>query len=267
MALKDLRKRLEGKLNNSNVDESLQQSFIEEYNDTAKRLEKMCRQEVPTDTYRPSQLSGGCKRMLYYQRTGVKAVEERDVNLIEICDNGTDRHERIQHIVKNMDGVTYLDVEEVLEEAKCEGINTEFVKWNEDKTEVRLLNKNYGLYFQPDGLIRYKGKELILELKTINSFSFNKLEKPKDEHLEQVTCYSIGTGIRTVLFVYEERNFLNKKLFLITVTDEMRQKIIDKIDTVNRYVAEGKLPKREIDKCQYCNFKAKCKEDLKNGTE
>ncbi|MGL5460748.1 MAG: CRISPR-associated protein Cas4 [Cetobacterium sp.] len=273
MALKNIRQIIESRYKKEEeqkaikLENELVNDFLGEYNGRLVDNELENRQAIPTKYYRPSSLANGCKRMLYYQRKGIDGEVRKDVNLIAICDNGTDRHERIQNIVKIMPNVSYLDIEGVLDEADDKGLDTEFIKWNEDKTEARLLNKNYGLYFQCDGLIRFKNKDIILEIKTCDMFTFNKLTQPKPEHLRQVACYSLGTGIEDVLFIYEERNFLNKKLFHIKVTDEMRKEIIDKVKDVNYFVDNNILPPTEYDKCTYCSFKKKCGEDNINGSK
>lgn len=73
----------------------------------------------------------GCERMLFFQRVhgGSQNGEQSEVNLIEICQSGTDRHLDIQHIVERMEGVECLDLEEIVKEAQAKGIKTEFVGW------------------------------------------------------------------------------------------------------------------------------------------
>ena len=117
----------------------------------------------------------GCERMLFFQRVhgGSQNGEQSEVNLIEICQSGTDRHLDIQHIVERMEGVECLDLEEMVKEAQAKGIKTEFVGWNEDHTEGRCKNDELSIYFQPDGVIRFNGKDVILEIKTESTYQFN----------------------------------------------------------------------------------------------
>lgn len=58
--------------------------------------------QTPTQSFKPSGISG-CTRSLYYQLTGV-APDDTDagVNLVGICESGTDRHERIQNYIAKM---------------------------------------------------------------------------------------------------------------------------------------------------------------------
>lgn len=46
------------------------------------------------------------------------------------------------------------------------------VGWNEDHTEGRCKNDELSIYFQPDGVIRFNGKDVILEIKTESTYQF-----------------------------------------------------------------------------------------------
>ena len=137
-----------------------------------------------------------------------------DVKLIEICASGTDRHLRIQHLVESMEGVTPLDLEEVVREARQKGINTEFVGWNEDHTEARCKNDDMSIYFQPDGVLNFMGKDVILEIKTESTYKHSNRFEPELNHKYQATCYGMGLGIDYILFFYEDRNFCGKKPYV-----------------------------------------------------
>lgn len=239
--------------------------FLDRYRDALLKNDLEHEQKVPTDYFRPSSLGGGCKRMLYFQRKGVPK-EERDIkdewtyNIVGICDSGTDRHERIQKIVSKMEGVETLDIAEIVNEANMCGVNTEVIGWNKEHTECRCKNEDLGIYFQPDGAFKFDGKECLLEIKTINTFQFKKLLNPKPEHLRQATLYAMGLNMKYVLFLYEERNFTQHKLFLVEITDELRGEMLDKIEDINKHLSEGKVPPKEEDKCTYCDYKKKCRE-------
>ena len=171
MGLASLIKVAQGK-NASNV--SFEDSFLKEYEEAVRKKELEERQVAPSDYIRPSSMYG-CERMIFFQRihSGSLNGEQSDVPLIEICQSGTDRHLDIQHIVERMEGVECLDLEEVVKEANQRGIKTEFVGWNEDHTEARCKNDELSIYFQPDGVIRFMGKEVILEVKTESTYQFS----------------------------------------------------------------------------------------------
>ena len=75
---------------------------------------------TPSQSFKPSGISG-CIRSLYYQLMGI-APDDTDsgVNLIGICESGTDRHERIQDYIAKMNkhdiNCKWLDVGEYLKQ-------------------------------------------------------------------------------------------------------------------------------------------------------
>ena len=57
---------------------------------------------IPTRSYKPSGIAG-CKRGLYFQMIGATPdAEPNSVNLVGICESGTDRHEVIQKYIQQM---------------------------------------------------------------------------------------------------------------------------------------------------------------------
>lgn len=239
---------------------SVEDAFLKRYEEAVRRQEERERQPVPTDYYRPSSMYG-CERMLFFMRVygGAGKRDEMEVNLIEICNSGTDRHLRIQHLVEDMEGVTCLDLEDVVKEARQKGINTEFVGWNEDHTEGRCKNEDLSIWFQPDGVINFMGKDMILEIKTESTYQHSSRFEPKMDHKYQATCYGMGLGLDYVLFFYEDRNFCGKKPYLWKITDEMREAVTNKIHNVNRALLNGIPPVKDESKCTYCQYKTECK--------
>ena len=83
-------------------------------------------------------------------------------------------------------------------------------------------------------------------------------------HYNQATAYSLSFGIDDVLFLYVNRDFLDLKTYTFSVTDVMRNELVDKINTCDNYVNINQVPpKPEIDSkhCRYCSYKNRCKTD------
>lgn len=255
MGLKSLIKVAEGK-NAANV--TFEDKFIKEYEAAVHRQDERERQGYPSDYFRPSSMYG-CERMLFFQRVHSGSEgDSKDTNLIEICNSGTDRHLRIQHLVEDMEGVKCLDLEEVVKEAQQKGIKTEFVGWNEDHTEARCKNDELHIFFQPDGVINFQGKDVILEIKTESTYQHSNRYEPKEDHKYQATCYGMGLGIDYVLFFYEDRNFCGKKAYLWKITDEMKATVLSKIQRVTKALEIGTPPEKDEGKCSYCMYKHEC---------
>lgn len=256
MGLSSLIKVAQGK-NAANV--SFEDAFLKGYEAAVVKYEEEHKQPIPADYFRPSSMYG-CERMLYFMRTGEEQdKEEHDINLMEICHSGTDRHLRIQHLVESMEGVKTLDLEEMVKEAQAKGVNTDFVGWNEDHTEARCKNDELSIWFQPDGVLNFMGKDVILEIKTESTYQHSKRYEPKMDHKYQATCYGLGLGIDYILFFYEDRNFCSKKPYLWKITEEMKEEVRGKIQRVNFYIAHKEAPPADKDKCTYCRYKEACK--------
>lgn len=257
MGLASLIKVAQGK---SAENVSIEDKFLKEYENAVRRKEKRERQVHSSDYFRPSSMYG-CERMLFFQRIhgGSQNGEQAEVNLIEICQSGTDRHLDIQHIVEEMEGVKCLDLEEMVKEAQAKGIKTEFVGWNEDHTEGRCKNEELSIFFQPDGVINFCGKDMIFEIKTESTYQHSNRYEPKEDHKWQATCYGMGLGIDYVLFFYEDRNFCGKKPYFWKITEEMKEKVLKKISIVNEALKIGVPPVKNDTKCTYCRYKNECK--------
>lgn len=246
----------------------LEVNFLNDFNKAL--LTRESNQKHPKGLFRPSSIYA-CARMLYLQQMDYEQ-DERNMDddwmykLISICECGTDRHTRIQETVQTMEQlglVKIVNIEEQVKLANKAGLDTQFVKWNEDRTEARCKSDRYRMYFQPDGLIEYQGVKAILEIKTANGFKFKKVKtsgRPVSDHVEQATCYATMLDVDYILFVYEDNNFKEKWIHLHKVDDFDKKKMGAKVDKMVQYVETETMPPKETDKCMYCRYKSTCKE-------
>lgn len=221
---------------------------------------------LPSKTFKPSSLT--CKRGSYYQIIGAPIDEEKSsFNMIGICNSGTDIHVRTQTAVMEMkeNGIDceWIDVEEYI---KSRGLDYLIVR-EKTGTETKLYDTRYGTYisFMCDGIIKYKGKYYILEIKTETSGKWYMRKDVDPKHHNQAISYSNSFQIDDVLFVYIERDTLGAKSFIFHVTDDMRKEIVDFLTDTQGYV-ERKIapPKKENASnttCRYCPYKTQCKKD------
>ena len=70
---------------------SFEDKFLKNYEEAVKAKELEERQIAPSEYIRPSSMYG-CERMLFFQRVhgGSQNGEQSEVNLIEICQSGTE---------------------------------------------------------------------------------------------------------------------------------------------------------------------------------
>ena len=217
---------------------------------------------VASKTYKPSGMN--CIRFMWFQLTGATPkAESRSAELEAICESGTDRHERIQNAISKMkdNGIDceYIDVAEYVESHNL----TDLEIISKQGNETKLYNKRYNISFLCDGIIRYKGKYYILEIKTETSSKFWDQRDVMNEHKLQGTAYSLSFGIDDVIYLYECRDNCMKKCYRLHITQEMKDDLVDKMIVCNTYVADNICPPKPSNltksSCSYCNYYEECK--------
>ena len=220
---------------------------------------------LPSKTFKPSGMQ--CKRGCYYQIMGVQPDESKaSFNMVGICNSGTDIHVRVQTAVMQMkeNGIDcdWVDVEEYV---KSHDLDYLIVR-EKKGTETKLYDTRYGTYisFMCDGIIRYKGKYYILEIKSESSNKWYARTDVDKKHYHQAISYSNSFKLDDVLFLYVERDLLNCKCYKFHVTDDMRKEIVDFITDVQGYVERQIAPpKDDLPKniCNYCGYQTQCRKD------
>lgn len=219
---------------------------------------------LPSKTYKPSGMN--CIRASYYQVLGVEPDESSSsYTMVGICNSGTDIHVRVQTAVAEMkeNGIDceYLDVAEFVKSRELDNLEIK----EKNGMETKLYHKRLNMSFMCDGIIRYKGKYYILELKTESSYKFMNRHDVDPSHYNQGTAYSLAFGLDNVLFVYISRDILDMKAFMFNVTNEMRSHLVDYIDECDSYVRRQIAPPKPENvlkkTCSYCGYKTQCKKD------
>lgn len=250
-------------INEHNREKNLAEEFGLYLNEAIVRLyreEKTSRK--PSKHYKPSSM-GGCLRNIFFQVVGAEIDKDSNISVSEVgmVESGTDRHLRLQNAITQMAGLGYpvewVDIEEYLKRNPVPG--TYVTK--KGRFESKLRNDVFNLSFLSDGLVKVKGVPAIVEIKTEAGFKFNMRYEPEEKHIIQVACYSLCLGIDNVIFIYENRDFCNKKYLFYEVTEEDKQGIIDIIENCNNYVRENVVPPKTENtrNCNYCLYKEVCK--------
>ena len=246
----------------------VEQSFLADLKRSIELTDK-ANARKPSPTYKPSSMH--CIRNMYYQRTEAEMDEgETSYTLIGICNSGSDIHQRIQQAVLDMKtheiDCEYMNVGDYVKSRELEALDIVKMPDFENKDyETKLFHKTLNMSFLCDGIIRYKGKYYILELKTegINKWMPRKGVDPK--HYMQATAYSIAFDIADVIFVYINRDMLDMKAFLFTPTAEMKEELLGKIAECDSYIEKGEAPPKPADLprtvCEYCSYKTECRKD------
>lgn len=241
----------------------VEQTFLNDLKRTIELEDKKHRRK-PSQSYKPSSMN--CIRNMYYQVTGAEE-EGEDANycLVGIVNSGSDIHVRIQSYIESMKNndmdCEYIDVADFVKQRDLQDIQVV----SKQGMETKLYHKKLNMSFLTDGIIRYRGRYYILEIKTETSFKWQNRKEVSTDHYHQATAYSIAFGLDNVIFLYINRDVLDMKAFLFTVTGEMKQGLIGMIDTCDSYIVKKQvppMPEQASSKfCQYCGYRNKCKGD------
>ena len=243
----------------------IEQQFL---NDLTNSIEKQVELNAakPSQTYKPSSMN--CNRAMVYQVLGVEPDQARASYQFEgICESGTDRHIRIQQAIENMKKVLNVDCEyiNVADYVKQRNIQDLEIR-GQSGMETKLYHTKLNMSFMCDGIIKYKSKYFIFEFKTETADKFYKRTGVDESHYNQATAYSLAFGIDKVLFVYENRNTLDKKAYIRQVTNEMKEELIGRIEYCDNYVKKLKAPPKPQNvlkkACSYCIYKSQCGKDM-----
>lgn len=216
---------------------------------------------IPSRTFAPSQIR--CKRASWFRLRGVppeaEAVADRSLDFT--AQIGTSCHRRIQDILSAKLGKDWIDVETYLDSEK----RPFEYSCTKNGYETLITIKDPPVKFAPDGIIFYKGEYWLLEIKTSEYQSFDKLTGPKPHHIDQVKCYGTLLNIHKALILYQDRMYGNLKCYEVEITDNDMQQtwamFADVIKHVEMNIAPEKLPAGDRHcspaMCRYYNH---CKE-------
>lgn len=246
----------------------LAEEFITDLNYSIPKLDAMTRR-APSKFFKPSSIK--CIRCGVFQVLGAPVTAgDTTPNLIGITQGGSAIHENIQRSLVEftkkglMPNWTFVNVADYIN-MNVVGVDVvEPCDFSKGVYETKIFSEQYQIRCLLDGILQYKDKYVILEIKSINSSKFYKLKEVLDKHKAQAISYSILTGIPDVLFLYVDRDLYNKKAFLYTPSEQEKKEWLNNIDYGLECVRNKKIPKKPIvdDKefCMYCPYKKLCKD-------
>lgn len=240
-------------------EDSVEKEFLRLLDAATVNLEET---RKPSKTFKPSSL-GGCSRNVYFQVVGAELDDNISVEapVIGMRDSGTDRHLRLQSIISRMKTLNYpvmwVDVGQYLAENPQPGTTVQ----EKRDYETKLYNSIFNMSFMCDGLISFKGKLYILEIKTESASKFNTRVAPAPKALVQAAAYAATIGVRDIMYVYENRDMMHKKTYHVHITDEdIENFVITPIETVNAHIEAQTVPPKTTDlkECRYCSYQREC---------
>lgn len=147
--------------------------------------------------------------------------------------------------------------------------------WEHNVKNVKPFpNRGFQLFGMMDGILEYTpdGSKIGFEFKTksttIATVGNFKMRGPQEGHVEQVTAYSILFGIDEFLLCYEsvakdgwmkgEEARDDVRVFYVKVTQEDRDRLLEKFDRVVEAVSDGEIPEGDPSKHIFCEYKSIC---------
>lgn len=247
-------------------EEDIAEEFLTQYKFAVEELERKSGY-VPSKTISPSSIK--CIRTATFKRLGAsRDSKSESEQLISICQNGSSEHENTQRVISKMSklGLKFeaVNIGDYIREHNVPITIKKESNFDKGEYETKLFSDDYFVSFLADGMVKYKGKYYLIEIKTQPFESQMRQNDVHEKHKDQATAYCVLLGIDSVIFFYEERNFLGKKCFLFTPTEEQKKNMLDKIILINKYAVSRTIPAKPQEAsenrnfCKYCDYISLC---------
>jgi len=133
------------------------------------------------------------------------------------------------------------------------------------KREFRLINDEHKIIGTCDGILKISGALYLLEIKSINSNQWVKVQQaPKHEHKQQMLAYMRALDLRfgTIIYVNKDRSTIKEHVLEfdpVYYEPHVRQRI----SGYRKHVAKKTVPAREGNSprtfpCSFCPFTSIC---------
>lgn len=209
---------------------------------------------------------------MFYKLKEVVEKKKRYARSEKILDVGTQLHEWVQReVLMKIDEIKDhpLKLIPLTELPTYAEPGIEWIKeHNAPPTEIKFVDSRwtqvYPISAMVDGAFSFLSKDVLFEFKTINPTDYATLIEPLNDHIKQGAIYSLGTGVRWVVFLYLCKGTQQWKAFLVQFEDKHDDWVKARIQQIEQYVVDDILPPAEIDSnCNFCGFKYLCDKDLK----
>ncbi|MFH1841516.1 MAG: PD-(D/E)XK nuclease family protein [Candidatus Nealsonbacteria bacterium] len=108
------------------------------------------------------------------------------------------------------------------------------------------------------------GKELyVLDIKSMNSMVFRKLEAPKEENINQIQLYLHYFKIPKGILLYVNKDTSELKEFIVPYNQILAEDLLYNLEVLKKKIDKDTVPQRLENypknwQCQYCQFKDIC---------
>lgn len=109
------------------------------------------------------------------------------------------------------------------------------------------------------------GKPCVVDFKSISSYGFQALDKPKPEHIGQIQLYMHYFKIPQGILLYENKNTQELKEFLLEYNPGLVQKLLEGFKVLKKQIEDNSIPSISPElvgwpkwPCQYCEYLELC---------
>jgi CRISPR/Cas system-associated exonuclease Cas4 (RecB family) len=115
-----------------------------------------------------------------------------------------------------------------------------------------------------DAILCIGNENYVLDIKSINSMIFKRMQEPKEENILQIQLYLHYFNIKKGILLYIDKDQQEMKEFFIDYDEALCKSLLDKFYALKDQVEKNILPARLADyprnwQCSYCQFKDVCK--------
>jgi CRISPR/Cas system-associated exonuclease Cas4 (RecB family) len=114
-----------------------------------------------------------------------------------------------------------------------------------------------------DAVVNIDGKPNVVEIKSINSYGFQKLENPKKEHLCQIQLYLHYFKIPNGILIYENKDNQDIKEFAVDYDEKIAKSLIEEFEILKHMIDSNIVPPIPLGlekwECDYCDYAEECK--------
>jgi len=178
--------------------------------------------------------AGKCPRAVYFQ---FKKVPKKpmDARVLRVFESGDHTHLRI--------------------------ISSLFALGLVKATEIDIPNKEI-VHGRADVIITVDGEPMIVEIKSINSASFARLEAPEPDHYKQLQLYLHFFNLKKGIVLYENKNTQELKEFAVDYDEKTVKECIEKFHILLAQIKSDTIPSvNDVNqwRCSYCPYAEECK--------
>lgn len=211
---------------------------------------ELSRPQRPKEKHWPSD-AGVCTRALVYRWQGVEGIK-REPRTFFIFEDGNLHHRSVRGLLRQA------GIEFVMEETPI------------DDPKMRLAGKL-------DAVVRLDGKYYVLEIKSVNRFTFDEIMRqgPREEHVLQLNLYlyyvqnlfRIPANMGILLYKCKDTSRFWE--FPIPFDEKGVNNFFLLMREIENYLAKNILPERPYQitdwQCQYCDYRRVCWEGYLEG--